>query len=1646
MRGDGRFDVFLSYARSDGWAAAELNRWLSTQGFRTFFDRSELRPGLRWIAGLEDAIGRSNAVAILVGRHGIGNTQQYERELALVRQTRDSGFPVIPVLMPGCETPPPGFLQILTWIDLTQGDSVLGQTESLEALRGAIHRQAIPSSSVRTEICPYRGLEPFREEDAALFCGRDDAIRNLVSQVQKYRFVVVVGPSGSGKSSLVFAGLLPALRQQGEITMWDVVPFRPGTSPLRTLAAVFGSVPESAGPAETDSYLEKEAAEYRAGDPGKLARIVNDRLDTAREKPDRLLIYVDQWEELYAMAPTTEDAEQRCQHASDADKFIALLIAASSYEQSRATVVLTVRADFYNPLIRHSVLSTLLPQQQVNIPPMSPDGLRSAIETPAKKAGLSFVPPVLVDQILNDVGMEEGRLPLLQFALKETWERRESDRLTAEAYMEVGGVAGAIQKTAERAYAALTPAQKEAARRLFLRLVTPGEGQEDTRARSPIPDDPEQRDIINLFSNPRTRLLVTGYDALEGALAQRNLRATVEIAHETLIRRWPTLRAWVDANREKLRARAAILRAKAEWEEKGNVDKFLLDPGIQLERGRSLLDSPGDVPVDDIRDYVDRSIKKEGRRLDAERKAALADQKRITEAERQAKEAAEDAARQSEAARAAAEVARRQLRNRLIQIASVAVIALVALSASVYLGYLASQRALESQRQLDRANKALAAGILADLNFQPREQSILNSHPGLAFTGRQRNALWKLTTADEAVRAEFISVLSASPEDMIRIAAGFGEVSRSWGLQRPSWADANKLLTTAIDAIGQTSNPVALQGLAGEFDLLAAKLTDAQAQQAIELLLQQIRKTTNPDALRALAEGLKALGPKLTAQAEQVIALLLQQIGKTTDSDALLALAKGLKALASKLTGAQARQVIARLLQQIGKTTNPDALQALAEGLTALPVKPTAAQAEQAIALLLQQIGKTTNSYALRAVAEGLKALPVKLTDAQAQQVTALLLRQISQTNDSFELRPLAEGLKALGPKLTDAQAQPAIAPLLQRFGKTTDLYALRAVVIGLEVLPVKLTDPQAQQAIALLLQQISQTNDYFELENLGDGLAALAAKMTETQAREVIAPLLQQIGKTTNPYALRALAKGLRALGPKLPDVQAQQPIAPLLQQILTTGPYAFEDLAEGLEALGPKLTDPQAQQAIETLLQRIGKTTDPHLLRAVAGGLKGLRPKLTDPQAQQAIGLLLRQIGKTTDSDAIPLAEVLKALASKLTDAQAQQAIDPLLQQISQTTNHFELRALAEGLRALASKLTDVQAQQASEPLLKQIANTTNTEALRALVEGLGALAPKLTDVQAQQTSEPLLKQVGNTANRYVLGPLAEVLGALPVKLTDAQAQQAIAPLLQQIAETTGSDALRALAEGLKALAPKLSDAQAQRSIALLLQGLEAAAPKLTAQARQAILPINLTADSDALQALDEGLNVLMAKLTDAQAQQAIEPLLQQIGKTTNPYALRVLAKGLPALGPKLTEAQAQQALIVVMSSLGWAATEEEAVDWAHALVALLPRATGQTGTRDLVAAIVYPFAAGPATEVLLDAIRARHSDAPAKEAGTATSLAWIAEKYPDQVHRPICPTPPQPNSLSGLNCPFAELEAPSYSAANSPKDTKDTTERRK
>jgi len=180
-------------------------------------------------------------VIVLIGPHGLGNTQQYERELAFVRQTRDPAFPVVPVILPENMTDPPvDFLRLLTWIDFSHVTRVFDAPDVLEQLLRAIHGQPTSAETAREAICPYRGLDAFREEDSAFFFGRgsaDDpgsAIGQLVRKVRDHPFVMVIGRSGSGKSSLVYAGLLPALRRERD-RLWNVLSLRPSVTPAALL-------------------------------------------------------------------------------------------------------------------------------------------------------------------------------------------------------------------------------------------------------------------------------------------------------------------------------------------------------------------------------------------------------------------------------------------------------------------------------------------------------------------------------------------------------------------------------------------------------------------------------------------------------------------------------------------------------------------------------------------------------------------------------------------------------------------------------------------------------------------------------------------------------------------------------------------------------------------------------------------------------------------------------------------------------------------------------------------------------------------------------------------------------------------------------------------------------------------------------------------------------------------------------------------------------------------------------------------------------------------------------------------------------------------------------------------------------------------
>lgn len=377
----GSFDVFFSYSRRDRTAVEQVAQALAEEGLRVFLDSWELAPGQSWPRELERKLGQCNAVAIFVGQEGLSGWQQRERDLALVRQTREPGFPVIPVLLTHAD-PGLGFLELNTWIDLTADSD---DRAAISILAAAVRRQPPgPSGRVyieglRTAICPYRGLRPFREEDEPFFFGRDRITETLSATLGRESFVAVVGASGSGKSSVVRAGLIPRLRRGAGESLWDALTLTPTDRPFVSLAAaLLPALEPSLNKVERLVQVSKLATHLQ--DASLPLRNVTDQVLQQQPGTDRLLLCIDQWEELYTLCP--DEAVRRT--------FVDQLLETASTERVR--VVLTLRGDFMGHALANRSLSDKLERAFVPIGPMTRDELAATIVRPAEKTGLKFEP------------------------------------------------------------------------------------------------------------------------------------------------------------------------------------------------------------------------------------------------------------------------------------------------------------------------------------------------------------------------------------------------------------------------------------------------------------------------------------------------------------------------------------------------------------------------------------------------------------------------------------------------------------------------------------------------------------------------------------------------------------------------------------------------------------------------------------------------------------------------------------------------------------------------------------------------------------------------------------------------------------------------------------------------------------------------------------------------------------------------------------------------------------------------------------------------------------------------------------------------------------------------------------------------------
>jgi WD40 repeat protein/DNA-binding SARP family transcriptional activator len=432
-----------------------------------------------------------------------------------------------------------------------------------EAARRALEPTAIAAPRRLDERNPYKGLRAFTEPDAHDFFGRGLLTRRLLTRLAEggsgSRFLAVVGPSGGGKSSVVRAGLVPAIRAGALGNRKDafIAEMLPGSHPMDELEAALLRI--------AVRPVSRLRGRLDSGSRGLLE--ASDLVVPAEAEG---VLVVDQFEEAFTL--TTDERER--------ELFLESLRVAAADPESRLRVIVTLRADFYDRPLIYPRFGELLAERTEAVPPLTPDELEQAIRGPVERVGVR-PEPGLVAEMIADVAHQPGALPLLQYALTELFERRDDDRLPLSAYRDIGGIAGALSARADRIYESTEPQGRRATKQVFLRLVTLGEGRQDTRRRVPR----GELDALDVDQEAIDRAVNTfgGHRLLTFDREPSTREPTVEIAHEALLSAWGRLRTWIDAAREDLRQERGLARAAAEWRGSDGDPSFLLR-GARLEQ------------------------------------------------------------------------------------------------------------------------------------------------------------------------------------------------------------------------------------------------------------------------------------------------------------------------------------------------------------------------------------------------------------------------------------------------------------------------------------------------------------------------------------------------------------------------------------------------------------------------------------------------------------------------------------------------------------------------------------------------------------------------------------------------------------------------------------------------------------------------------------------------------------------------------------------------------------------------------------------------------------------------------------------------------------------------------------------------------
>ena len=457
----------------------------------------------------------------------------------------------------------------------------------------------VPNVVQEITVNPYVGLCPFSEADSQYFFGRQSVVNALIERMNEdhaYRdFLALVGPSGSGKSSVVHAGLIPHLRAGG-ITgsdEWFFADMTPGSDPFQNMVLAIESI--------ATAPVEDISQQLRSGDT-PLSELLPQVTDNNDQK---VLLFIDQFEELFTLV--TDEAVRR--------RFLDLIVETIQDNRLNLRIIITIRADFFDRPLSYETFGNIIQARTQIILPMTVPELERAIAGPAEQIGMD-IEPELITAMVADAKAEPGMLPLLQYTLTELFNRRDGNTLTMTAYQDMSGLRGALTRRAEAIYKSLSKTEQSIAQQIFLRLVTVEQINEDTRRRAlysellGLSEETEAiQTVLNRFSEGR--LLTFDNDP-------QTREPTVEVAHEALIREWTQFQHWLEINRDDVRFQRQVTSQVNEWQQHNQDISYLLR-GTRLSQFEDWAKSTNIALSKNETAYLNASIQQRKKEEKAER-------------------------------------------------------------------------------------------------------------------------------------------------------------------------------------------------------------------------------------------------------------------------------------------------------------------------------------------------------------------------------------------------------------------------------------------------------------------------------------------------------------------------------------------------------------------------------------------------------------------------------------------------------------------------------------------------------------------------------------------------------------------------------------------------------------------------------------------------------------------------------------------------------------------------------------------------------------------------------------------------------------------------------------------------------------------